>query len=203
MKDKEVKACLPLEISDDDVYQAMKEIPGYIDITAADFKEIYLKAYQQAIFRLTHAMKAREIMTANVVAVAEDTRLIDVARMMASARIAGVPVLDREGKPVGVISEKDFLSVMGGTGIKTFMGVIFTCLTCEDCLARAIREKCARDIMTSPAITVSLETSAGELASTMIGKRVNRLPVVDSDGRLVGIISRADILQTSILREEL
>ncbi len=201
MNDKEITACMPVEISDDDVYEAMKEIPGYIDITTSDFKEVYLRAYQQAIYRLTRKVKAREIMTSDVVSVVEETPLTEVAKMMASRRIAGVPVVDSHGKPIGVISEKDFLSVMGGGGPKTFMDVIYTCLACEDCLARAVQGKRAIDIMNSPAMTVSLETSAGEVAAIMVEKKINRLPVVDSAGHLVGIISRADIIRAQIIRE--
>ncbi len=201
MNDKEVTACMPVEISDDDVYEAMKEIPGYIDITTSDFKEVYLKAYQQAIYRLTRKVKAGEIMTSDVVSVLEETPLTEVAKMMASRGIAGVPVLDSYGRPIGVISEKDFLSVMGGGGPKTFMDVIYTCLACEDCLARAVQGKRAIDIMTSPAVTVSLQTTAGEVAAIMVGKKINRLPVVDSAGHLVGIISRADVVRAQIVRE--
>lgn len=203
MTEKEVTACVPVEISDDDVLEAMKEIPGYLDITPADFKEVYLKAYRQAFQRLARAVKAREIMTADVAFVVENTPLTEVAHIMASRKIAGLPVVAADGRPVGVISEKDFLSVMGGGGTKTFMDVIYTCLACEDCLARAVQGKRACDIMASPAVTVGLETSAVEIASIMIGRKINRLPVVGADGRLVGIISRADVLRTSVMREEL
>jgi CBS domain-containing membrane protein len=202
MSDYKIEACVPMDIYDDDVYEAMKEIPGYIDITVSDFKEVYLKAYQKAIFRLTRKVKAQELMTIEVVSVTGDTPLTEVANIMASRGIAGLPVVDGFSKPVGVISEKDFLSIMGG-GAKTFMEVIFTCLSCEDCLARAVEGKRARDVMTSPAVTVDLETSAGEIAAIMMGKKINRLPVVDSDGRLAGIISRADVIRTSVIREEL
>jgi CBS domain-containing protein len=203
MTDQEINTCAPVEISDDDVYEAMKEIPGYIDITPADFKEVYVKAYQQAIHRLTRSVKAKEIMNRDVAFVTENTPLVEVAKIMAARRISGVPVVDGDRKPVGIISEKDFLSVMGGGGPQTFMAVIYTCLACEDCLARAVQEKLARDIMTSPVITVVLETSAMEIASLFSRKQINRAPVVDLNGCVVGIISRADVLRSSVIREEL
>jgi CBS domain-containing membrane protein len=203
MTDQEINTCAPVEISDDDVYEAMKEIPGYIDITPADFKEVYVKAYQQAIHRLTRSVKAKEIMNRDVAFVTENTPLVEVAKIMAARRISGVPVVDGDRKPVGIISEKDFLSVMGGGGPQTFMAVIYTCLACEDCLARTVQEKLARDIMTSPVITVALETSAMEIASLFSRKQINRAPVVDPNGCVVGIISRADVLRSSVIREEL
>lgn len=202
MTDQEINACVPVEISDDDVYEAMKEIPGYIDITPADFKEVYVKAYRQAVYRLTRSVKAQEIMTREVAFVTADTPLIEVAKIMAAKRISGVPVVDGDHKPVGIISEKDFLSVMGRGGPQTFMAVIYNCLACEDCLARSVQEKRARDIMTSPVVAVTLETSAMEIASLFTRKQINRAPVVDPSGRVVGIISRADVLRSSVVREE-
>jgi len=57
----------PTDISDDDIFKAMKDISGYLDITPGDFKEIYRFAYQHAVDRLTHSLTAREVMTTDVV----------------------------------------------------------------------------------------------------------------------------------------
>jgi CBS-domain-containing membrane protein len=66
MTDMPEKACLPVDISDNDIYEAMKEIPGYLDITPGDFKEVYLKAFQHAVRRLTRAIHVSKIMTKDV-----------------------------------------------------------------------------------------------------------------------------------------
>ncbi len=57
MSDITIGACAPLQISDDDIFSAMREISGYLDITPSDFKELYLKAYQHAISRLTRSVR--------------------------------------------------------------------------------------------------------------------------------------------------
>jgi len=99
----------------------MKDIPGYLDITTGDFKELYQFAYRKALSRLTHSVTAKEVMTRAVISVDQAFPLVDVARVMAANAIAGVPVIDDDNKVVGVISEKDFLAHMGAEDTKSFM----------------------------------------------------------------------------------
>ena len=63
MKQQDIEACVPVDLSDEDIYEAMREIPGYLDITPGDFKEVYLKAYQHALSRLTRSVTVEEVMT--------------------------------------------------------------------------------------------------------------------------------------------
>ena len=88
------------DISDGDIYEAMKEIPGYLDITPADLKEIYRHAFRHARERINRPVKAAAIMTRIVHHVRVDTPLKEVAELMARRRISGVPVLDA-GRPGG------------------------------------------------------------------------------------------------------
>lgn len=197
MTEEHVEACVPVDISDNDVYEAMKEISGYLDITPGDFKEVYLKAYQHALRRLTQSVNVKEVMTKNVATVAPDTPLRAVAEVMAQRRVSGVPVIDADRKVVGVVSNKDFLAHMGTGEAKSLMELVAECLRGSGCVATPIREKYASDIMSSPAITIGQDKSAIEAADLIIKKNINRIPVVDSDGKLVGIVARADIVRSS------
>lgn len=58
-----------IDISDKDVFEAMKDMPGYLDITPGDFKELYKYAYNHALSRITRSIKARDIMTRDVISV--------------------------------------------------------------------------------------------------------------------------------------
>ena len=194
-----LEACKPVDISDDDICEAMKDISGYLDITPADCKEIYLKAYKHAIARLVQSVKAADVMTRDVASVLEGTPLKDVAQIMAERRVSGVPVISSEGRVTGMISEKDFLATMAGGRAETFMEVITQCLRGGACLAAPIRAKFAKDIMTSPAIIVNEQTPILEVAEMLTIKEINRVPVVDKDARMVGIISRADVVGSSFL----
>ena len=153
----------PLDISDDDILEAMKNIKGYLDITPGDFKELYCFAYSHAIDRLTHFIKARDIMTTEVVFVKKETPLKEVADLMSVHGISGVPVVDEGGKVAGVISEKDFLSMMDTKDTKSFMGVVAQCLTSKGCVAIPMRKQKAEDIMSSPALTVGENASISEI----------------------------------------
>ena len=96
-----------------------------------------------------------------------------------------------------MISETDFLFQMGSKETKSFMEVISHCLKNKGCTALSIKKQKAEDIMTFPAISVHPEVPVTEIASIMKEKNINRLPVVAENGKLIGIVSRDDIVQTS------
>lgn len=201
MKDSTEKKDLPLEIeiSDDDIYEAMKDIQGYLDITPGDLKDLYRLAYRHAHDRISKSVRARDIMTRKVFAVRKTTLLTEVADMMASQGISGVPVLDDGGRITGVISGKDFLDNMATKDKNNFMAVVAECLKGQGCIQMPLRGKKAEDIMRSPAITVGEEATVMEIAAIFSSKKINRVPVTDEDGAMVGIVSRADIVRASTI----
>ena len=184
-----------LELNETDILEAMKEIPGYLDITPRDFKEIYSLAYRQARSRLFREVTAATIMTKDVVVVSEDTPLAEVAAVMGENGISGLPVVDRSGRVTGIISEKDFLTQMGVTGPKNFMTLVANCLATKGCVALPIKKQLAKDIMTSPPITVTGNTTINEIVALFKSRNINRVPVVDSNGKVIGIVTRGDLLQ--------
>ena len=191
---------IDIEISDNDIYEAMKDIPGYLDITPADLKEIYKFAYRHALQRITQAVRAHDIMTTQVFSVNRTTPVMEVAELMAEKTVSGIPVLEEDGKVAGIISEKDFLSHMGSRDKTHFMAVVAECLKGKGCVAMPIRSQKAEDIMTSPAVTVKEDTSVIEIANLFTEKNINRVPVINEEGRLKGIVSRADIVLASLMK---
>lgn len=186
------------EIADEDIFAAMKEISGYLDITPGDFKEVYQLAWRHARERLLRTAQAREIMTRDVALVKVDTPLKEVAEVMARRGVSGVPVVDAADRVVGVISEKDFLKAMSSGGITSFMGVVAQCLQEKGCKALGIRQGQAADLMSAPAVTVAEETQVLEIIKLFKEKGINRVPVLDSQGRLTGIVSRGDLLELKL-----
>jgi CBS domain-containing protein len=195
MRENERKFPLEAEISDEDIFEAMKDISGYLDITPGDFKEVYQMAYRHAMSRIVSSVKAKDVMTTKVFSVKPDTPVEEIAELLAQNNISGVPVIEENGKVAGIISEKDFLSGLGLENAKTIMGVISNCFKNKGCLAISISTKKAGDIMTSPAITVSENTAVSDIAGIFTENNINRVPVTDSEGNLIGIVSRADILR--------
>lgn len=201
-KNNAIDSC-PMDISDEDIIEAMKEISGYLDITPGDFKDMYRLAYQHAVERLVSSMKAGDIMNREVIYVKPDTGLKETAEKMAAGGISGVPVIDDDRRVVGVISEKDFLYQMGTENTGSFMGVIALCIERNGCSAISMRNQRAEDIMSSPAITVDETTPVSEVAGLFTDNSINRAPVIDADGKLLGIITRTDIIQSSCFKEGL
>ncbi len=202
MDDTTEKKDIPLEIeiSDDDIFEAMKDIQGYLDITPADLKEIYKFAFRHACDRIMKSVRARDIMTKEVFSVRRSTPLKEVAEVMAVRGVSGVPVLEDDGRIAGVISGKDFLANMGAKDKMNFMAVVAECLKGEGCVTMPIRCKKAEDLMKSPAITVDENTTVTEIAGIFSAKKINRVPVTDNNGTLIGIVSRADIVHSSTVR---
>ena len=187
-----------LELSDQDVTDAMQEIPGYLDITPGDFRELYQVALRHAWQRLRRRVQVRDVMTPRVVTVQAGTPLAQVAERMAHEGVSGVPVVDAQGRVVGVISEADFLAQMADAAATSFMGVIAQCLQGKHCLAVPVRGRTAADIMSAPPVTVQEDASVQEVAERMATSAINRLPVVDAQGVVVGIVSRADLVQAHL-----
>ncbi len=185
-----------LPISNEDIVQAMKQIPGYLDITPSDFMEVYHVVFGQAMSRLKKAITADQIMTRSVITISENAFLIEVVKKMADNKISGLPVIKDDQTVSGVISEKDFLKRMNDNNEPSFMRVILQCLETTGCIATGFKNLIAADIMSSPCITIQPQTPLMEIANLMDQKNINRVPVTDSKLKLVGIIARSDIVQT-------
>jgi CBS domain-containing protein len=199
--DKPESAPTPgIEINESDILEAMRAIPGYLDITPGDFKEVYRLAFQHALERLSREVTAAEIMTTDVVTVTPDTPVAEVAAAMGKRGVSGVPVVDAGQKVVGVISEKDFLTRMGVKDAKNFMSLVAGCLKTRGCVALPIKVALAGDLMNSPAVTVAPATPVKDIARLLTQKSINRVAVTDPDGRLLGLVSRGDIVKTTMGR---
>lgn len=136
-----------------------------------------------------------DVMTRDVVTATPETTFKELEQLMAEHRISAVPVVDTDGVPVGVVSEADLLlkaEAEGREGSGWSPGSHQ-----RDYKARA---QTADGLMSSPALTVDPDAPLAAAARLMRKGNVKRLPVVDG-GRLVGIVSRADVLK-SYLRSD-
>ncbi len=192
------RPCATPELTDQDILEAMKEVSGYLDITPGDLREVYLSAYRLAAKRLWGDRKARDAMTREVRFVSPDTSLEDAARLMGRSGISGVPVLDDSKRVLGVISERDFMRHMGKGRSGSFMEIIAECIGAKSCAVLPIRGGKVSDLMTSPAHTVSEDAPLSEVADLLTKRRINRVPVTESHGLLVGILTRGDLTAISL-----
>ena len=102
----------PVEVtlSEGDIRAAMEAVPAYIDITSADFREIYHLAFEHALHRLSQAIRVGDLLERDVVTVQPDTPLPEVTALMIRHHISGLPVVDDAGHVVGIVSEHDFVT---------------------------------------------------------------------------------------------
>lgn len=185
------------DVSDKDIYDAMKDIHGYLDVTPQDIKEIYLLAYQHAVERLANSVRARDIMTEEVVVIGPETSLGEIAEVMARHGISGVPVVDN-GSLVGMVTERDLLRQLDVEGLATLADLLAAFLRGKGCASPSLQHKKASQIMTSPVRTINEETPLAEIAHLFSTQQINRVPVLSGDGILVGIVSRNDIVRASL-----
>jgi len=135
----------------------------------------------------------KDIMTTHVVSVTKDASFRTMAAALRDHRVSAFPVLDDDGKVIGVVSEADMLAKAALDSEPQGMPGMITGI-----LRRREQEKArgttAGDLMTSPPITISPDDTLERAARLMYTRKVKRLPVVDEGGHLVGIIGRADLL---------
>ncbi|MER3410401.1 MAG: hypothetical protein C4305_05890 [Thermoleophilia bacterium] len=145
-------------------------------------------------------MRVEQVMTKDVKTVTPDTPLREVARILAESKISGIPVVE-DGKLVGVVSEADIL--VKERGERPGRGGLLGLLVDEGReLETKLQARTAGEAMTSPAITIEPKRTVTEAAATMVEKKVNRLPVVDDEGNLVGIVTRADLVRAFVRSDE-
>jgi CBS-domain-containing membrane protein len=139
-----------------------------------------------------------DVMTRDVVTVDALAPFKEVVRLMQEHRVSALPVVDDDDVLVGIVSEGDLIlredpGLVGG-------GHLFESRHRAADRAKAAG-KLAHELMTTPVISVAPDASLGEAARRMHRNEVKRLPVVDAEGRLVGIVSRADLLR-GFLRDD-
>ncbi len=140
--------------------------------------------------------RVRDIMTANPQKVTPETSLAEVARLLLSSTFTGLPVVDKDNRPVGVISQGDLIYKAG-------MPIRIGLLAASDqkevgAFLEVLGTRQAREVMTKPPVAIRQDALVTEAVTLMLRKGVKRLPVVDEAGKLVGILSRVDVFHVSL-----
>ncbi len=140
-------------------------------------------------------MLAKDIMTTDIVTIAPSLRVEEIARLLLSRNISGVPVVDDRDRLIGLVSEGDLLRRTEG-GTERQRSWWLSLLASPEERARdyiKTHGRTAEQVMTREVVTVTADISIGEIAQILERRRIKRVPVVE-DGRIVGIVSRANLL---------
>jgi len=144
-------------------------------------------------------MKARDLMTPDVITVTPDTPVMGVARLLAERHISAVPVTDAERKVIGVVSEADLLRQVGGFAEDTpgFFEALFSDPAKMAAQYARSHGRTARDVMTAELVSVTEDADAADIARQLDKNHIRRVLVL-RDGRLAGIVTRADLLRAIV-----
>jgi CBS domain-containing protein len=143
-------------------------------------------------------LRVRDVMTPDPQRVAASAALNEVVRVLLSSIFTGLPVVDAQNRPIGVITQGDLIT-RGGLPLR--LGLLAASDEKRRDLALAsLASRQAAAIMTAPAVTIVDDRPLAEAVERMLDKGVKRLPVVDRTGRLAGMLSRIDIFRT-VMRE--
>jgi CBS-domain-containing membrane protein len=181
------------EITEQDLRAALADLKGYVDVTEQDLLKIYSSALVHARERMKHAITVGDLMTKDVVTVKKETSLEEAARRLTGLRISGMPVVDDNDQVVGVVGELDLISLGGGkkgSAVKN----LFRRMLGEPVPAGKAGDNVGA-VMSKPAITIKPTAHIREAAHILENHRIKRLPVINDDGKLIGVISRADIVR--------
>lgn len=144
-------------------------------------------------------MRAKDVMIKNVIFVNKEDRLDQVIRILMKNHVSGVPVVDKDNHLVGMVTEKDLVTKENGINISSYMTLMESILLVDGKMTDHIESKkleglMAADVMSTPVYAVHLETTIEEIVTLMMNRHINRIPVIDRENQLVGIIGRNDLL---------
>lgn len=148
-------------------------------------------------------LRARDLMTPDVITVPPETPVLAIARLLGDRGISAVPVVDAQGQAVGVVTEGDLIRRLAGEQDKPagwFASLFADPARDAERYART-HGMTARDVMTSDVITVDPDTLASAVAHVMEDRSIRRV-LVTQEGRLKGIVSRADLLRALVVPPE-
>lgn len=185
-----------VELSDEDVLDAMRHIPGYLDISTEDFRAIYRLAHAHAMERMLTRISAAALMLTGIAPVRPAMPLGEAARQLLQQGLKSLPVVDEAQTVIGILTETDFLRCFGaGSALELLLRL-------EEALpatGRRCRETTVARTMTAPAVTVGQEARADEILRAFRSHPGRSMPVVDVGGRLRGLLLRKDFLHAAHL----
>jgi CBS domain-containing protein len=132
-----------------------------------------------------------DVMTTNVVSVGPAAGYRQIADLLVGHRISAVPVVAVDGSVIGVVSQADLLEKLEYADSRPHHPLVARTLSSP----RTLTGDTAAALMSSPAVTIGASAPVSTAARLMTAARVKRLPVTDPDGKLVGIVSRHDVLR--------
>ena len=149
---------------------------------------------------------AKDIMTKKVITINQDASIEELSNLLLDSKISGVPVADNDGKIVGIATEGDIIVKDANLHFPRYFKLLDSIIYLEsltkfkNSLKKHLATKVS-EIMTSDIVSCIAETSVDDVASMMVENKINRIPVLSADKKLEGIITRADIIKSMVMKK--
>lgn len=185
-----------IALSDADILDAMRAIPGYLDISTEDFRTLYHFAHRHALERLFGGLTAGRMMRVDITPLTPELTFAEALRAFAAQQLRTLPVVDPEQHVIGVLTETDVLRTLGVTRLLDWIAHQIEQPTALNphLLARPVSA-----LMTAPAICVPTTAGVHEIFAAFTRHPGRAMPVLGADGRLAGVLRRKDVLHAAHL----
>jgi CBS domain-containing membrane protein len=187
-----------IELTDADILDAMQHIPGYLDISTEDFRSIYHLAHRHAVQRLFNGISAGRLMRSPIVPLRPEATLDMAARTLVESGFKGLPVVDDDGRVIGMLTETDFLERLQ---VGNFLELLLKMLEGSFEFAVSCHEITVGVAMTRQVVTVGKEAGSLEILDAFHHHVGRSMPVVDKDGKLLGMLLKKDFLAAYKLKD--
>ena len=178
-----------IDLNDEDIIDAMKHISGYLDISTDDFRDIYHLAHRHALGRIFANFKAEALIRKGIEPLHPGMFLDEAAKAIIQSGLKSLPVVDENGCVTGMLTETDFLRRLNvNTILELLQGMTDKAYEFD----HRFHETRVSEAMTTPAITVTPDAGFQEIVAAFHRHDGRGTPIVDSDGRLLGMLLRKD-----------
>ena len=173
--------------------RVLRGLDGMVSDGVVAVQDLRVVAHRTRKLLLPRQVKVRDLMTPDPTSVVASTPLDQIVRTLLSASFGGVPVVDADGRPIGVVTQGDLI-YKGRMPVR--LGLLATAAGDRlDEILVALASRTAGEVMSSPAVTIGADRYVREAVDLMIERQLKRLPVVDERGRLTGMLSRLDVFR--------
>lgn len=178
------------------VDRLLPSIAAMVDEGMITVDETQLAHYhQREVDEISRRARVRDAMTRDVVSVHPELPLAEAVELLVGRDYRALPVVDARGRVVGIVTSGDLVE-RGGLRMRVDLLGALTAEQLAHELALIEAGKAVGDVMTSPVVTIGPDATLADAAHLMVTRRLKRLPVAGASERLLGIISRADLLRT-------
>ncbi|MBA7509908.1 A-adding tRNA nucleotidyltransferase [subsurface metagenome] len=146
---------------------------------------------------------AKDIMTRKVITISKDATLAELAKLLIKNKISGVPIVDKREELVGIVTEADL--IIKESNLSFPLSFSFAFLESYESYTKSTKEYLetrVEEVMSINVKTAREDMPISKVVNIMINNNINRLPVLNNDGKLTGIITRADIIKSIIKKSK-